>query len=351
MSKRRVAILGLVAGVLAALVYWQVRSWRKFDWGVFAAQTTAVNWWMIAGAVALIYAADTLRAFRWSIFLRPVKPVHPVRLIAPQFIGFAGLALLGRPGELIRPYIIAKKENLSLSSQMAVWTVERIFDIGAVTILLSLDLRFSDSLKQLDQFVAIREGGLVLIGMVLLGILVAFLIRRYGVAIASWVERRLRAFPHVSEGISSKIRAFSEGLNTIHNLGSLLMATFLSLVIWCMVGASYRLVTYAYPDPSLSHLGFPEVILLMFFSIAGGLLQLPVVGGGSQLFTIGALRSVFGVAPELATSCGILLWLVTFVSVTPLGLILARFEHISFIKLADEERRELAHTGAGAPPG
>lgn len=351
MSKRRILIFVLVAGVLAALVYWQVRSWRKFDWAVFAAQTTAVNWWMIAGAVALIYAADTLRAFRWSIFLRPVKPVHPFRLIGPQFIGFAGLALLGRPGELIRPYIIAKKENLSLSSQMAVWTVERIFDFGSVVILLSLDLRFSDSLKDLDQFVAIRTGGLVLIALVILGILIAFLIRRNGNTIASWVERRFSAFPNVGEGLGGKIRAFSQGLNTIHSVGSLVMASLISLAIWCMVAASYRLVTYAYPDPSLNQLGFSEVILLMFFSIAGGLLQLPVVGGGSQLFTISALRSVFAVAPELATSCGILLWLVTFVSVTPLGLVLARFEHISFIKVAEEEQRELAHAGTGAPPG
>jgi glycosyltransferase 2 family protein len=349
MSKRRILISALVAAVLAALVYWQVRSWRKFDWDVFAEQTTAVNWWMIAAAVALIYAADTLRAFRWSIFLRPVKLVHPVRLIAAQFIGFASLALLGRPGELIRPYIIAKKENLGLPSQMAVWTVERIFDFGAVVILLSLDLRFSHSIKQLDQFGAIREAGLFLIGMVVFGIVLALLIRRNGVGLAAWVQRRLRGFPHLGERIAGKILAFSQGLNTIHNIGSLILATLISVVIWSMVAGSYRLVTYAYPDPSLNQLGFSEVILLMFFSIAGGLLQLPVVGGGSQLFTIGALQSLFAVAPELATSCGILLWLVTFVSVTPVGLILARFEHISFIKLAEEEQAELAGSGA-APP-
>jgi len=349
MSKRRILISVLVAAVLAALVYWQVRSWRKFDWAVFATQTTAVNWWMIAGAVALIYAADTLRAFRWSIFLRPVKPVHPIRLVAPQFIGFAALALLGRPGELIRPYIIAKKENLGLPSQMAVWTVERIFDFAAVVILLSVDLRFSHSLRELDQFGAIRQAGVVLIGLVLFGIMVAFLIRRNGVTLAAWVERRLRTFPQLGERIGSKIRAFSEGLNTIHNLGSLVLAVLISVVIWSMVAGSYRLVTYAYPDPSLNQLGFSEVILLMFFSIAGGLLQLPIVGGGSQLFTIGALQSVFGVEPELATSCGILLWLVTFVSVTPLGLLLARFEHVSFLKLAREEQAELAHSGAVRP--
>ena len=51
-------------------------------------------------------------------------------------IGFTGLALLGRPGELIRPYLIARHTNLSFASQVGVWAVERIFDVGGFTVLL-----------------------------------------------------------------------------------------------------------------------------------------------------------------------------------------------------------------------
>jgi len=79
----------------------------------------------------------------------------------------------------------------------------------------------------------------------------------------------------------------------------------------------------------------------MFSSIAGGVLQLPIIGGGSQLATIAIMKSenVFNVRPELATSCGILLWLVTFMSVAPVGLLLARREHVSLTELAAEEER------------
>lgn len=78
-----------------------------------------------------------------------------------------------------------------------------------------------------------------------------------------------------------------------------------------------------------------HVILLMGFSIAGSIVQLPVVGGGAQLLTIGALAHVFEVPQELAVSCGILLWLVTFVAVTPVGMLLARREHLSWKKLSE----------------
>ena len=137
----------------------------------------------------------------------------------------------------------------------------------------------------------------------------------------------------------------------IWHLRSLALASIISVVIWCLVVCAYRLVTHSYHDDSLNDLGFSEVIVLMLVSVAGGILQLPVVGGGSQLATIAVLKVVFDISPELATSCGILLWLVTFVSVTPLGLLLARREHVSFLKLAEqEERAELAHAGKSNHP-
>jgi hypothetical protein len=50
------------------------------------------------------------------------------------------------------------------------------------------------------------------------------------------------------------------------------------------------------------------------------------------------LSSSFGFGPELAVSAGILFWLVTFVSVAPLGLVLARFEHLSIRKISQEAK-------------
>jgi len=69
----------------------------------------------------------------------------------------------------------------------------------------------------------------------------------------------------------------------------------------------------------------------------GSMVQLPGVGGGSQLATISALDHVFDIVPkELAVSCGIMLWLVTFVAVVPVGLFLAHRERLSLRKLSHE---------------
>jgi uncharacterized membrane protein YbhN (UPF0104 family) len=78
----------------------------------------------------------------------------------------------------------------------------------------------------------------------------------------------------------------------------------------------------------------------MASSMIGSMVQLPGVGGGSQLATIATLQHVFRIPPELAASCGILLWLVTFMSVIPLGLILAHRERLSIRKLSEESHED-----------
>ncbi len=139
MNTKRILVFGIVLVVLCLLIYLQVRTWKNFDWGVFWSRTDHVNPLGLIAGIALTYLAYVLRAVRWRIFLKPVCKTTTARLLGPQFIGFSALALLGRAGEMVRPYIIAKKERLTFTSQIAVWGVERIFDMGAFAVLLAAE--------------------------------------------------------------------------------------------------------------------------------------------------------------------------------------------------------------------
>src|SRR4029079_12831875 len=136
-----------------------------------------------------------------------------------------------------------------------------------------------------------------------------------------------------------------------HSFGSLMMLIGISVLMWGMIAVAYKEVTHAYFQPGfVDALEIPQtqVLLLMGSSMVGSLIQLPGVGGGSQLATIAALERVFGVPKELAASCGILLWLVTFIAVIPLGLFLAHRERLSLRKLSQESQEEESH--AALPP-
>jgi hypothetical protein len=344
MDKKRILASVVVFLILAVLVYLQYRHWRSFDWGTFWAQIHRIRKIHVLHAIALVYAAYVLRALRWKIFLRPVRPkVRVIQLVAPMMIGFTGLALLGRAGEFIRPYLVARRTHLTFSSQLAVWAVERVFDVGAFAVLTALAIFLPSALQSIphpEYYRQFRDAGFVLILGVMVAAAAAVLISRSGETIARWVENR---FSHLSSGfghrLAQKVRDFGAGLNTIHGPWSLLWLTLLSLVIWYVTALAYKEVTHSYGVDALE-IPVSQLLILMGASMAGSMLQLPAVGGGSQIATITTLSSVFDVPPEMAASCGILLWLVTFAAVVPVGLALAHRERLSLRKLSVESHRK-----------
>jgi glycosyltransferase 2 family protein len=358
MNKKRFLITALVLVVLAALVYLQVRTWKKFDWHRFWMATQNTHKFYLVAGIALVYVDYFLRAVRWKILLRPVCQARSADLVAPTMIGFAGLALLGRPGEFIRPYLIARKQSLSMSSQLAVWTVERIFDMGAFALIMAVNILWSSQeLRQLPGFAhaparmvlgheftafGIFEAlGIILLVGVAFAALVAFRVRNHPARAARFFVRIFgRISPKFGHAVARRVQAFGEGLNTVKDLKSFFQLSGLSLLIWILIGFAYMAVTHAYSIHRLSRMTLSSVFLLTAASVVGGVLQLPVVGGGSQLATIGMLRGVFNLSPELATSCGIMLWLVTFMSVIPAGLALARSEHVSLMQIEKASMEE-----------
>jgi hypothetical protein len=340
MKNRRIFIYAIVLAVLLALMYLQFRTWRNFDWATFWGQTGHVDKLNILFGIILIYLGYGLRALRWRIFLRPVRQTKTAELLNPTIIGFTGLALLGRAGEMIRPYLIGRKLRLPFSSQIAVWAVERIFDVGAFAILLISAIFLARAPRQLAYYGRFRDGGFFIIALVAALISGALLIAWKGEAVADWVAHR---FSHLASNlghhIALRIREFRGGLNTIHNFATMLQLIAVSLAMWSIIAMAYWEVMRSYGPGSLSR-PLADVPLLMASSMVGSMIQLPGVGGGSQLATIGTLQYVFLASHELAASCGILLWLVTFVSIVPLGLVLAHRERLSLRGLSNQSQLE-----------
>src|SRR5664279_3291813 len=227
MNKKRILGTAIVVAVLCLLIYLQVHTWKKFDWSTFWNNTSHVNWEFVLLATALTYYTYVLRATRWRIFLKPSCSTTTARLLGPQFIGFTGLALLGRPGEMIRPYLIARKENQTFSSQVAVWLVERIFDMFSVAVMFVIMGFVGDPLwatlpnRHLAYEVRL-SAGLFLGGIVVLAV-VAVVLRRSGYGIAAYLEKRFGGGSHkFVHGLCSKIVSFTDGLQVISDASSFL---------------------------------------------------------------------------------------------------------------------------------
>jgi uncharacterized protein (TIRG00374 family) len=343
MKKKHTLVTLAVVAVLCLLVYLQVHAWKKFDWGTFWDNTQHVNWWWIAGTVATTYIAYGFRAVRWRIFLKPMRDTTALRLLPAQFIGFTGLALLGRPGEMVRPYLIARKEDVTFTSQVGVWVMERVFDMGAVSLLYLVLAFWGDSFWQTlpnHRVAAEARGSAGLFFLAILGLAgVAFVLRRSGYTIAERLRQRFESrsagFAHA---LHSKIVSFTDGLQIVNNAGSFFTLLLISLGMWIVITTGVWLGTHSYGG-RLAGLGFASIMMMMVASMFGSMIQLPGVGGGSQLAMIAVLNHLFGVANEIAVSCGTVIWLATFMAPIPVGLLLAHREGLSLRAVAAEEKQ------------
>ncbi len=336
--KKKQWILGLVALLaLAGLLVWG-RDRIHFDFGVFRAQLALADWRKIAFALGCIYLCYLIRAVRWALLLRHIKKVPLFSLLGTQVIGFTGVALIGRIADPVRPYLVSKKTGLPFSNQIAVYIVERLFDAGSMALIFCSIILLAPAGAMPHPEIVKRAGygGLVITVM---GALFLVAVRLAGGVVASFLEE---AFSAVSKGlgraIGEKIRAFRTGLDTLRTPADFAVTLAISLAMWGLITLAYLEITTAFvASPQLAGLTLAKCMLLMAWSMAASIFQLPVLGWFSQIgFVAAAMSGFFGVAAEPATACAATLLVVTFLGIAPVGLVWARFEHVSLRKITVE---------------
>jgi hypothetical protein len=347
MNKRKTILWAVVALALVVLVV-VFRTKVHFDWKMFRLQLRLVSWGHIWAGIALIYATYWLRAVRWSVFLAPTKKVPAVTLLGPQFIGFTAVALFGRLADLTRPYLVARRVALPLSSQVAVYTIERMFDLGAAALIFSSALAFTP--KNLPHHEVFVRAGVLSLAATLAIAVFAVVVRTAGGMVAGFARKTVGLVSKpAGESIATKIGGFRDGLNAISSLRDFGVAAALSLAMWGMIGLAYMQTAHAFvQSPELAGVSFSRTMLLMAASIGGSLLQLPIIGWFTQIaVTAAAMHGFYGASIEAATACGALLLVVTFLCIIPTGLVYSRVEHVSLKKIAEESEAAAAETLPG----
>ncbi len=335
--KKRGGIGWLAALIILVLVVLIFRDRIHFDWSIFWSQLKHVNWKPVALAVALVYATYWMRAARWAVLVAPSKKIGMFSTVGSQFIGFTAVGLFGRLADLTRPYLIAKRVELSLSSQIAVYTIERMFDLGSAAIIFSSALAFTPKgLPHHEIFV--KAGMYSLAGTLFLAVF-ALVVRASGGAVAAFCRSVLG---HVSKGaaesISQKIVDFRDGLNALSSFKEFAIVLVISLVMWAGIGMAYMETLHGFVDtPELATISYSQTMLLMGASIGGSLLQLPIVGWFTQIgVTATAMRTFYGAPVESSTACGALLLGVLSLSILPAGFLFSQIERVSLKKVAEE---------------
>jgi uncharacterized protein (TIRG00374 family) len=331
--------VGLAALVAAA---WVGYRWRTsgFAWDKFRGSLYNLDWRWMSAALALILVTYFGRALRWEVMLRPLREgmLNPAGLwdiFSATAIGFTAVVLFGRAGEPVRPYLIAKKQGVPFSSQVAAWVVERILDLLMVLLIFGVALtQISHSTIQPGprMRLVLQASGYTagLAGAISLALLLA--LRQFRGRVQQRLAAALSFLPErFANRIGEFMAAFEEGMQSTRTAWFAFLLLLYTVVEWMLIAAAVWCVLQAFPDTR--GLGLTEVVILLGFVCFGSVLQLPGVGGGMQIAAALVLTEFFGLTLESATGIAVVLWLVTFVAIVPVGLVLAFHEGVHWRNL------------------
>jgi uncharacterized membrane protein YbhN (UPF0104 family) len=344
-SKKLLFSLAAALVFLALLAYGSHRT--HFRWDILAQQTHYVRWPNILLGMLLIYAAYLVRAFRWVVFLRPTKRLPAFYLLGTQVIGFTAVALLGRVADFTRPYLVARRSNLPIALQIAIYTVERMFDACSMATIVGVALLLANKAAMPHRELAMAAARSALIGAAALVVL-AVAVRLAGEKLAQACEKGLGHKAGAS--IASKIRGFRDGLAAISSTGALLQAGLLSLLMWAMISGAYLSTVRAFAaSPVLATMTLGHAVILMAASMVGSVFPVPVASWFAQIVVLQqTLKYLYNVPAEIALACGTGITFVTFLCIVPAGLVWSRFEHISLRQVSEESEHETEELSSNA---
>lgn len=332
----------IVALVLAALLgYWRFHN-TPFQWGAFAANFRDVNWGWAVTAMVFILLTYVGRAIRWRVMMRHLNAQLPFStLVSCTLIGFTAVVLSGRPGEFVRPYLIANRAGVTLSSQIAAWMIERILDLVMVLLI------FGVALSQIRHGTAQPGPNLQLIlstGGWSIGLLAALCL----VILLGFRHFRGRAQQRISDAlgvlpaamhrkVDGFLQAFAIGTDALRSTSAVGLLIVYSLLEWVLIAIAYYASFQSFP--ATSRLSVIDVVIALGFISFGSVVQIPGIGGGLQVAAIFVLTQLFQLTLEEASGVALALWLVNYVSVVPVGLVLAFREGLNWnrIKHIEEE--------------
>jgi hypothetical protein len=338
-NRKKAAAAALLLAVAAGAVVYATEG-NGFNWRVFAETVSGLDTGWLALSIVAAYSTYVVRALRWAVLIEPLRP-HPRfgKLLSATIIGFSAVTALGRPAEMVRPYLIASREDLPFSSQVAAWVVERIYDclfalavfgfaVGQVSgsgihtgVALSWTLRVA--------------GAAIGFGAALgLGLLLAMKYRSDH--IQRWILRMLGFLAkHHFEKAERLVEGFLDGIRSTKSQTATARLILYTSMEWVLVAACYACVLKAFGDV-VEPTPVGIAIILGFVSF-GSLVQLPAVGGGAQVTAVLVLTQIFGVPLEVATGIGLMLWFISFVSILPVGVALAVREGLTWAGLRQAE--------------
>lgn len=319
-------ILGIL--ISAVLVYLSVRGINLHD---IIHDLKKVQLSYVAIFIIIIISVQWLRSYRWGVILQPLEKIDQFSLFSVSSVGFLAIAAIpARIGELARPYLIAKKSNIKMSSALGTIIVERVLDSFSVLAIAVIVLLQND----LPSWMIKSSVLLFLLTLSIFCCIVGLIWRRE--AALRIINRILNKLPgKFAHKIDELIHRFIDGFQIIINIKLLLYLFILSAAIWLLNALAIYVLLEAFGFTLPVMAAFVVMIIL----IAG--IAIPTAPGfiGSWHYSCILALGLFGIAKPAALSFAVVYHFLSMMIVVILGVIFLPFNKFSISDMKQQLNR------------
>ncbi|BCS33909.1 hypothetical protein TBR22_A31370 [Luteitalea sp. TBR-22] len=290
-------------------------------------------------------ATFVFRTIRWQYLLQPTGHVPFAPALRATIIGFGANAMLpGRVGEVIRPYLLARKVDLDPTATFATIVLERALDMITLLVLFALSVALLDpafAVNDGKMLHAVQFGGLMAALAALGGLGVAFVFAGHAERVGLITERLTRRLPARASQLAVKgVSAFGRGFSVLRSPQALALALVHSLGVWL----SIALTTWAMAGAFELDFPFPGTFTVLMFMAVGVSVPTPGGVGAFHESVRLALTSLYAADNDRAVAYAVALHALSFIPVSLLTLYFVAREGLTLRRIEDITR-------TGLPPG
>lgn len=279
------------------------------------------DYFWITISLLLSILSHVSRALRWKLLLQPLgfNPKTTNTFFAVM-VGYLANFALPRLGEVSRCGVLTKYENIPFTEGFGTVVAERVIDLLCLFIIFLITLLF-----QFDQLWALSNQNIItpLTNKITLLIKeplhVSFILVLVVATIYLLIKFKKKiANNSFAEKISSLIKGFADGLQSVRKIKRPFLFILHTVIIWFLYTSSLYLGFLCFKETS--HLSADAVFAVLIFSTIG-VIFVPGGTGASQALVTETLTSVFRVSFTYAFAFAWLLWTSQFILILILGIL------------------------------
>ncbi len=314
----RRTLAGLIIGIfISGACLWY--AFRGVDLAAMISEIGQVGVAWVLSSVACSLLSLVVRAVRWRVLLAGIKVVGTGSLLSATFIGFmVNNVLPGRLGEMVRAWVLARREQMSVSTVLASVILERLLDVIAALMILGLCLAMAPDLGgEAAKF--LRRTGLVVMLLMAIGVSILLLVVRFRERLLCAVERwstrvRWRRMPRAIELLSR----FLDGFCVLRSFPQAVSVAALSFLVWGTAIASFYVLAKGF-GLSLTLVQTTLVFVIVLLGIA--LPSAPGSIGTFHGFVVAGLVLVAGTESTVAAGYATVLHGSHWLAITGVGIV------------------------------